>query len=694
MGRRVVTPAALTTSRRRRQERLVSAVLAGVMVVVAAVAMWAIQAAGHAERSAQRSHLLADTLDRARFDIAQQESLERKYRLDPSPAVRIEHSQAARDLDADMAAYAAIGGAGQRSVADRILSADAQYGRASEALFDATDRGRLADAEAIDKLRSDPAIATLENAVYVSADRQNKATTIATHVLQRTQRTGAVSTGIALVLGMVLMVGLRMMRRRWRREVELQSRRNAHDVRHDALTGLPNRVGFAELLQAALRDAETGGKPLGLLVLDLDRFKEVNDGLGHQVGDDLLGRIGPRLRRELRTGDVVARLAGDEFALLLRDDATTDQPPGEAFRTTAERALRVLAEPFPLDDLSLVVEASAGLVIHPTHGDTAEVLRQRANTAMHVAKRMHSGIEVYDPALDEHTPRRLGLLGELREAIRAGQLVLHYQPVVDGLTGQAVGVEALVRWQHPAHGLLGPGEFIPVAERSNVIHELTAHVLERALGQCQEWSLTGRELRVGVNVSARCLLDAGFYDSVISALTRAAVDPDLLILEITETATVADPVRARAVLTKLHQAGVHLSIDDFGTGYTSLAYLRDLPVDALKIDRSFVAKMLTSPSDAVIVRATVELAARLGMSAVAEGIEDAATHRALQALGCPRMQGYLYSRPLPPAEIEDWLTRNATAVPAGELPRQEQGRRASTAPSGAASPTVRGRSAN
>jgi diguanylate cyclase len=426
----------------------------------------------------------------------------------------------------------------------------------------------------------------------------------------------------------------------------------------DPLTGLPNRELLADRVGQAIR---TGGRelhPAALLLLDLDRFKEVNDTLGHHYGDQLLVQVGQRLRTALREVDTVARLGGDEFAVLLPRIATA-----EGAVTVADKLQAALREPFLLEGLSLDVEASIGVALYPEHGDGPEELLQHADIAMYVAKETHAGFVLFDPRQDQHSPRRLALLGELRRAIDQRQLLLHYQPKVDAHTGQVLGVEALVRWQHPTHGLIPPGEFIPLAERTGLITPLTHYVLDAALRQCNAWRQAGHELAVAVNVSARRLLDLEFPDEVAGLLARWEVPARLLVVEITESTIMADPTHAIEILGRLNARGVEVAIDDFGTGYSSMAYLKSLPVHELKVDRSFVSKMTSNPSDAVIVRSTVDLGRNLGLRVVAEGVEDSLTLRELDALGCDVVQGYYISRPVPADDLISWLEQQQAATP-------------------------------
>jgi diguanylate cyclase (GGDEF)-like protein len=445
------------------------------------------------------------------------------------------------------------------------------------------------------------------------------------------------------------------------RRLRDESRRNEYQAKHDPLTGLANRTALQVRIGAAIGHARDPGHSAVLVLLDLDRFRDVNDTLGHGHGDALICEIATRLANHVGDAGVVARLGGDEFAVLLPDVSS------RADAVLAAEALRgVLREALEVDGVPLVVEASAGLSMMPDDAADASAMLQHADVAMYVAKRTHRGVVVYDPAEDDHSPERLRLLADLAVAIESGELVLHYQPKVR-LDGSLVGVEALVRWQHPERGLLAPVEFIPAAERTGLIHSLTDVVLATAVAQARNWYDEGTPIPVAVNVSTRTLLDSGFADRVMAQLAVHRVAPGLLCLEITETTIMEDPDRARTVLTRLAAAGVRLSIDDFGTGYSSLAYLKTLPVHEIKIDRSFVAAMTSSEPDRVIVDSTVALGRRLGLAVVAEGVEDLLTRDALVALGCELAQGYLFGRPVPASELSvgDGLSLGPALSPSG-----------------------------
>lgn len=431
---------------------------------------------------------------------------------------------------------------------------------------------------------------------------------------------------------------------RQRAEAALQ-----HQALHDPLTDLPNRALLGEHLQQTLRGAERDGTAASFALLDLNRFKEVNDTLGHHAGDVLLQHVALRVQGALRASDIVARLGGDEFAVLLPGaDAAAAIP-------VIQRILAALAAPCIIDGHSLDVGGSLGLAVYPAHGADAATMLRHADVAMYVAKRAGSGYAVYDAAHDRYSTTRLTLESDLRQAIEGDGLQLHYQPKVDLSNGRLYRVEALVRWCHPTLGQLPPDQFIPLAEQTGLITPLTHWVLQEALRQLQAWSRDGLDLGVAVNLSMRTLHDPTLPDTVAWLLQRYAIAPGRLTLEVTESSLMADPGQARLVLTRLAALGVSLSIDDFGTGYSSLGYLKHLPVDEIKIDKSFVLGMDSDVKDTAIVRSVSELSHNLGLRVVAEGVETAETWDALRALGCDAAQGYYVSRPLPADELERWL---------------------------------------
>ncbi|MFE2302764.1 putative bifunctional diguanylate cyclase/phosphodiesterase [Streptomyces sp. NPDC059445] len=446
------------------------------------------------------------------------------------------------------------------------------------------------------------------------------------------------------------------------------ARARAEEQLRDPLTGLPNRQWLLERTWTALDDAERIGVRSALLLIDLDRFRSVNDTLGHLAGDRLLLQIAERLRLALPRGAEAARLGGDEFAVLLPVvDSTTSAT------RVARNLVATLGSPLDLDGLTLVLEASAGLAVFPDHALDAEGLLRLADIAMYQAKRDRTGVEVYESKRDSNTPDRLGLLGDLRRALDTGDVELHYQPKVR-FDGQVAGLEALVRWVHPERGKVPPDEFIAIAESSGLMPHLTEYVLETALGQVARWRAQGLYVPVAVNVSPRDVHTPGFAGAVAARLARHGVPAGALQLEITEHVLLEDPQRAADTLAALTGHGVKMSLDDFGTGYSSLVHLRRLPVSELKIDRSFVARLAVDAEDAEIVRCTVDLAHSLGLLVVAEGVEDDETWERLRDLGCDAVQGWLVAAAMPPEEATAWLLargargwqRPRAALPAAE----------------------------
>ncbi len=433
--------------------------------------------------------------------------------------------------------------------------------------------------------------------------------------------------------------------------------RNEYQATHDQLTNLPNRGLFRDIVQRELTRADDR-RPFAVLFMDLDRFKEINDTLGHHYGDRLLESIGPRISAGLRPGDVLARLGGDEFALLLPGLRT----PRDAERV-AERVCEMLAEPFALSDFTVEVEASIGIAWSGDADANVDDLLRRADVAMYSAKADNVPLRFYSSDRDEHSPERLGLVADLRRGLERRELVLHYQPKLDLRTGETAGVEGLVRWVHPSLGLLQPHAFIDLAERTGLIKSLTLAVIDLAVEQAARWQAAGTPLTVAVNVPVRSLLDPAFPGQVAERLAREALPPSSIAIEITESTMLADPDAALAVLSALGAMGVKMAIDDFGTGYSSLAYLKRLPVSELKIDRTFVCNLVDGHNDEVIVRSTIELGHNLGLRVVAEGVEDEETLSELRRLGCDEAQGYHLSRPVPAAELERWLARRRPPAP-------------------------------
>jgi diguanylate cyclase (GGDEF)-like protein len=444
--------------------------------------------------------------------------------------------------------------------------------------------------------------------------------------------------------------------RKARQLAEAMVRRMAY---YDTLTHLPNRNKLYDRMLEALRAEDRHDRSMALLLMDLNGFKEINDTLGHYRGDHVLQQVGARLRAVLWEPDLVARLGGDEFAVFLpRLAAAAD------VHVVIQKILNALQNPFVIQGLPLAVEASIGVALYPDHGDNADTLLRRSDVAMYAAKKTGDYV-VYDAAHDRHSPLRLALSGALRQAIGSDQLALHYQPKIAFATRRITGVEALARWHHPEYHTIPPDEFIPTAEQTGLIKSLTRWVLVVACRQWEAWRRAGVRLGIAVNLSARNLHDSTLPDQVAEVLSTYGMPSSALHLEITESALMADPRRARDVLTKLREVGTRLSIDDFGTGYSSLGYLRDFPVHEIKIDKSFIQGVAKDGHEKAIVSSIIALGHHLGLEIVAEGVEDQATWDRLAALGCDAAQGYFMSRPLAPAALTSWLRESPWGVNPG-----------------------------
>ena len=424
---------------------------------------------------------------------------------------------------------------------------------------------------------------------------------------------------------------------------------NEHQAQHDALTGLANRTLFhARIGQIVCPRRRTDGR--AVVVVDLDGFKEINDSLGHAAGDELLVVLSGRLESALRASDTVARLGGDEFGILLAETQTRQ----DVLRAV-ERMKAAIEQPVALQGLSLSMEASIGIALYPQDGDDVATLLRCADAAMYHAKDEKCGWAFYDASRIRHGTPRVTLMGELRRALDQRELVLYYQPKAVLADGEVHGVEALLRWQHPARGLVPPDEFIPMAQQTGLIKPLTLYVIDEALRQCRAWLENDLRLAIAVNLSARSLVDADFPSQVEGLLACWEIEPGLLEFEITESAMFTDPGRTKLILEQLSAMGIRLSVDDFGTGYSSLAYLKRLPVSEIKVDRSFVMNMDEDEDDATIVRSTIDLGRNLGLDVVAEGVESKQVWDRLRGLGCTAAQGYYLSRPVPAPELVAWL---------------------------------------
>jgi diguanylate cyclase (GGDEF)-like protein len=460
------------------------------------------------------------------------------------------------------------------------------------------------------------------------------------------------SVGLAL-LYLALFVISMSVSRRLRRQLKV----NTYLAEHDSLTDLPNRAAFHEWAKAAVAVAAQGNSSTAIAIVDLDRFKEVNDTLGHHNGDQLLAELARRLSSFIRPQDTVARLGGDEFGVILRDVVAPEE--------VLWRIRMVIEAEVSVSGLPLSVDSSIGYVVAPDDGTDVDELLQLADVAMYVAKVQHAGVVRYDPTQNHYDSSKLALVSELRHAIETDQLVLHYQPKTTLPGGRVDAVEALVRWQHPVQGLLSPDSFIPLVEQTDLIDRLTEWVMNRALVDLRDLGPGGSHLSVAVNVSARNLGRPGFPQQVAKVLRDVGISPDRLIIELTETALLTDPPAAAAALTEISHHGVRISIDDFGSGQTSLGYLATLPIHELKIDRSFIADMLVNPSHAAIVRSIVDLGHNLELRVVGEGVETADVLTALTLVHCDLAQGYLIARPMPAGQLVAWLAAQPIVVGTG-----------------------------
>jgi diguanylate cyclase (GGDEF)-like protein len=459
---------------------------------------------------------------------------------------------------------------------------------------------------------------------------------------------------------------------------------NEYQAHHDALTGLPNRVQFQVLVNQLLKGSRP---PVALLTMDLDSFKEINDTLGHENGDHILRALADRLLTIMVDGEKVARLSGDEFALLIAGREGMDAV--ESAHAAADRIARILEAPFAVDELMLNVSAAMGLAIVGVDGDDASTLLRHADVAMYLAKSGHTPYELYAPERDEYSPARLALAGELRHALETHELQVWYQPKTDMTSGRITGSEALVRWLHPARGLIMPDAFIPIVEQTNLLRPMTLYVLTDAIRRCASWREIGLELDVAVNLSVRNLLDTQLPGDILRMLADTGLPAPALTLEITESAMMADPDRAEAILRQLQVAGVRISIDDFGTGHASLAYLKHLPVTELKIDRTFVKELERDEHDRSIVRSTIDLAHDLGLTTVAEGVETQWVWDWLAARGCNVAQGWLKGKAMSEGAFEEAVRQNMqdlgitqltplTFLPAGGTRQRGSHRRSGT----------------
>ena len=431
------------------------------------------------------------------------------------------------------------------------------------------------------------------------------------------------------------------------RQLDEQNAALQHQALFDELTDLPNRRSLNDQLMHLDKD-----KNYALLIVDLNNLRDINDTLGHRSGDELISIAAERIQRATKSCEIVARLGGDAFAVLSK---ITKPQQGEE---VAREILYQISMPIHIDNMDIITHASIGCALYPQDAVSPESLLKKAEVSMFHAKQVSINFQTYHSEIDPFSKQRLELMSSLRDAIENGQLRAYYQPKVKLCHMKTTGVELLVRWQHPEKGLIPPDQFIPLAEACDLIDKLTHWVLNEALRQCHQWNLEGKEISVAVNLSARNLLDANLITQVEGLLNKWQIPPHQLKLEITESEIMSDPEAALQTLNQLHKIGTPLSVDDYGTGYSSLSYIKLLPISEIKIDRAFVSDMLTDPEDEVIVHSTIELAHKLGLCVVAEGVEDQATLQRLAELKCNRAQGYHMSRPLPADQLDEWLAQS------------------------------------
>jgi diguanylate cyclase (GGDEF)-like protein len=526
-----------------------------------------------------------------------------------------------------------------------VTDAYAAYTQTLRDLMAADGKG---DSESVEALSQQAALgaSTLRKSAITNVTRKRLEMDLYLASVDERNQTLLLGGGVIFALDFLLLTLCALLLLSHQRRIEGQAVENKYRALHDGLTGLANRAMLTERIDELLGIAGRRRESVGLLLLDLNKFKDVNDTLGHHAGDLLLSEVASRLSHAVRTEDTVARLGGDEFAVLLPG---VESP--EDCLEIARRLLDTLQGPADLDGVQVDISGSIGAATYPFSSLNAAELLQHADIAMYTAKRARSGAALYDAGADHRNSQQLGIIGEMRRAIDEDELVLYYQPKVATETGQVVGVEALVRWQHPTRGLLQPDAFIPQAEETEIIVALTDAVLDLALRQHREWREAGTVLPVAVNVATAGLHDDSFPDRVAAALVAHDVPAGMVTLEITETSIITDPDRVQSTLVRLRALGVRLSVDDFGTGYSSMAYLQSMPLNELKIDRSFVRDVHESGSNEAIVRAIIELARALDLEVVAEGVENESARAVLEALGCPYAQGYYMSRPVPATDL-------------------------------------------
>jgi len=644
-----------------RRNRWAAVGLTLVLLVLTTLAVAESRVLSDRAERASRAAVIQDSYQDARYYAARQAAELDAYVLVPTQEGRRRQADASRQLDEALAdVVSAVGdepaARGERE-RERELAGLAGV-QAQQARYEAVASRVIATVDTsaegaalLDEESALPLDHGIQDALSLLEERRYADATDLLGQLRRAARVTLIGTPVVLAGCLLLFAVFASIISGYRRSLERQALR-------DVLTGLPNRLAFSLHAEQVLREAGRRRLTPAVLLLDLDKFKEVNDTLGHGYGDDLLVEVGRRVTAVLGGRDIVARLGGDEFVVLISHH---DPARGEAVARKIQEALSL---PFHCRDTTLAIEASIGVSTGETAGaghlgDLGDLMR-RADVAMYTAKSQQLEIVRYSDEHDESTRARLELLGALRRALDGDELVAHYQPKIESGTGRVIGVEALARWQHPTRGLLAPAEFIELAEVPPLIHQLTETMIRQSLARCATWRSAGRTVPVSVNISTRSLLEEDFPATVEGLLAEASVPAVLLCLEITESTLMVDPDRSLAVMERLRALGVRLSIDDFGTGYSSMAYLKVLPVQELKIDCCFVRDLIAEKGSQVIVRTAVDLGHQFGLTVVAEGVEDAATAHALELLGVDGMQGYHFGRPMPAEELSGWLAAHRT----------------------------------
>ncbi|BCJ49454.1 hypothetical protein Asp14428_09290 [Actinoplanes sp. NBRC 14428] len=635
-----------------------TAALAAVLLALAAYVVQGALATTRATEEQQHALEIDALFFEARIAIATQEVNLRHYQVEPSVAVRQRFEQVSVTADRTLGEVADIGSGQARADALRLREEHDAYRELANELLDVTAAGDAGHGE-LDRLEVTPAYYTLQDDIDHVSRAYHDAAQQQVTALRQTQVRLLAGTMLGFAIGLALVGMIMRLVGGYQRRLVEQADESRHRALHDPLTGLPNRTLFGQHLAGALADADPAdGRQVALMVVDLNGFKAVNDTLGHQAGDQVLVEAGRRLTAAVGDAGLVARLGGDEFAVLL----PRVPGPGTAV-ALGESMIQALRRNFVLAAGPAAISGSLGIALLP-QGSGDELFR-RADAAMYRAKAGGAGLAVYDASADTGSRDRMQLLAELRalldEGDPLGRLQLHYQPQVRLSDGTVTSVEALVRWQHPERGMLPPAAFLSIAETSGLEVRLTCHLLSLAVHQAAAWRMSGHSYSVAVNVSPGCLIDAGFVPAVLDTVAAAGLPPELLRLELTETSIMADPASTVRALVEIRDHGISVSVDDFGTGFSSLAQLRHVPADELKIDRMFIKDLGEDPDlrtpDAVMARSAVDLGHNLGLSVVAEGVEDVPALLRLRDMTCDYAQGYLLSRPVPAADLPAACTR-------------------------------------